>query len=355
MIDKDKTTEELVAEALKDSSSIPPGYIRVELSSRGQLGSPPSFFCRNFGVEELVNLSLSEPNERPIKVCECLQKMVYGKDVDVKKFHEKEVIELLVLLYYTFYGNAFTGIDYEVTDEDWEYVAKQTGGIDTDEYRRMKSQYVNGQWKPKFDLDLDQLEYYELPDGFKKIAVVTKTSGFSCKYSYPQYGDLVVMRDVTERVWAKEDAKFRSIGEIIKFRRDSEDRIRRGEEINYRSIPNVTKQDLDDYYDYERRKADFIVQAVRGLHLVEYRGRDVSAAPIDERIKLAKDPEIDGITFEQISKSFDEMKIGINPNIKVKSPIQDKVVERRFSFRVDTVLQSLRNAKPAGTSIDFVS
>jgi hypothetical protein len=352
----DKTTEEMVADAIKDrgGESVPGGYIEVKLSSKGKLGAPAVFRCRNFGTEELVELSLSDPTERPIKVCECLQKMIWEKNVDVRDFHEKEVIELLVLIYYTFYGPTFKDVDYEPDDADWKFLESQSGGPDSEEFIRLKSQYANGQWKPKFDVNLDDVNYFELPDDFKKVAFVKKQSGFTCKYSYPKYGDLTTMRDVTNRIWATEDNKYRSIGEIIKFRRDSEDRIRRGEQINYRSIPNVTQADVDEYYDYERRKARFIVQAVRGLHLVEYKGKDVSKEPIEKRIEYAKDPEIDGVTFEQIQKHFDEIKVGIDPMIKVRSPIQQKVITRRFPFRVDTVLQSLRDSKPVGVTISFV-
>jgi hypothetical protein len=351
-----KSTEETFKEALDQGpAGVPSGYVSVELSSRGQLGAPKVFHVRNFGVEELVALSLSDPVERQIKICEALQDMIWEKDVKVSNFHEKEVVELLVFIYYTFYGQSFQNLEYDPTEEDWDYLAKQFGGKDAEEYTRARQQFSAGQWKPKFDIDLDKsVKYLELPDDFKSTALVTKQSGFSCKYSFPRYGDVVLTREVVNRVWKKEDSKYRSIAEILRFRRDSEERIRKGETINYRSIPNVTQADYDDYYDYEKRKANFIVQVVKALHLVEYRGRDVSQESIDARIALAKDPEIDGVTFEQIQKHFDEMQVGIDPMVKVFSPIQEREVDRRFPFRVDTVLQCLRDAKPAGTVVQFV-
>jgi hypothetical protein len=355
MVTKGKTIEQLVSEARAvTSEGVPGGYIRCMLSSRGKLGAPELFHCRNFMVEDLMDMSLVDDSERPIKVCETLQQLIWEKDVKIADFHEKEVIELLVLLYYCFYGTVFSNMQYEPDEADWKFLADSNGGEDSEEYQRARQQYKTGKWKPVFDIDLNALEYWEVADDFKSTALMKKPSGFSCKYTYPRYGDLVTMRDFVAKIWAEEDRQHASVAEILRFRRDAENRIRQGEEINLRNIPNIPKATMDEYVDYERRKATFIAKAVRGLHLVEYKGRDVSKDPIEARIALAEDPEIDFSTFDMIATHFNEIKVGIKDTIKVRSPVQGKIVERRYSFRIDTVFQALRDAKPAGVTVQFV-
>jgi hypothetical protein len=274
--------------------------------------------------------------------------------ISCKDFHEKEVQELLIYIYYTFYNTMFSNLDYEPIDQDFEFLKKQYGGSDSDEYRSAIRTLDNGEWKPKFDINLDLVTYYEIPDEFKTDVLVTKENGFSCRYSYPRYGDIVEVRDFINKIWEEEDKQFAAIGDMIRFRRDAEERFRKGENINLRSIPQPPKKEMEKFKEYEERKTVFIIQAARALHLKEYRGQNVEKCPLEERVEFARDPELDYSTFDQISKHFTEMKVGMKEEIPVKSPIQGKMITRRYSFRIDSILQALRDTKPAGVTVQFV-
>ena len=58
-------------------------------------------------------------------------------------------------------------------------------------------------------------------------------------------------------------------------------------------IPVLTKSEEKAYSDYLMRRNLDIMRATRAAHLLEYRGKDVSDLPIEKKLTLADDPELD--------------------------------------------------------------
>ena len=95
---------EKVHKEIENTVNIPPGYIKVNLSTKGYLGAPKEFYIRNMSTEDLLSMALTDDEDLPVKTYKMLQSLIYGDDVDIKDFHEAEVIETLVTLYRTFYS-----------------------------------------------------------------------------------------------------------------------------------------------------------------------------------------------------------------------------------------------------------
>jgi hypothetical protein len=350
------TDERLIKAAQETTIEIPSAYIPIKLSTKGKLGAPEVFHIKNFTTEDLLALGLSEQEELPAKVCKLLDELIFEKEVSVKNFHEQEVIELLVTLYKEFYSTLLKDLDWQVTQEDRDWLLNFYGGdIENEEYRKAIRSLDNGTWKPKFEIDLTTLKTYELPEDFKTTVLVKKANGFSCKYSWSRFGDVVVLKDFVDKIYKNEDKKFASLSETIKFREQSKERFLKGENIAIQSLPNVPKEELEKVKEYEIDKVKFATLGAKAMHLVEYKGTDVSTWPLEKKIEIAKDPDLDYNTLKQITDYFSTMKIGFNEEIVVRNPIQNmKVMKRRYSFRLNDILQSVQRGDSDTTTIEFV-
>lgn len=344
---------EKVIEDENTINSIPPGYIKIELSTEGKLYAPKVFHMRNFRTEDLMGISLMDDDEVVIRVANMLDDLIWEKDVSVKNFHEREVIETLFILYKTFYNPTMKNMDYKPTDADMEYLATQNGGSDSDAYRNIERDLKSGKWSPKFDINLNSIKMLTPPEKINKSAKIAKTSGFNCVYSMPKYGDAIVLRDYVQQHWAQKDKQFESITKMLKFKYDSEQRWRNGENIQLKSIPEVPESEIKKYNDYVIERNVFSITALRALHLESYRGTDVSEWTMDKKYEIAQDPELDLPTFTKIRTAFDSIKFGIPDKIPIIDPITGKEENYEYSFRIPTILQALGNNESDGTTIEF--
>ncbi len=349
------STDEALIKANLDleSSKVPSAYIPVELSSKGFLGSPKKFHIKNFSTESIVQLGLTDDSELPIRVVHMLDDLIYEENVSVKDFHEQEVIELLIFLYKNFYTTVLADVDYEPDDSDKEFLAKQCGGYETDEYRKRIRSLEQKTWKPTFSIDLDQLKYYEIDENFKKNVTVTKKNGFSVTYSFPKYGDILVLKKYLDVKFSNEDKRFASIMETYKFSESAKQDLLNGKNIDFAHLPKIPKAELDKAKEYEIEKATFLVKATQALHLVKYRGTDVSDMSLDKKMELVKDPDLDFTTFKKVSDYFKELKVGVIQEMKILSPIQSKLIDRRYSFRVYDLLSSINSGESDGITLSF--
>jgi hypothetical protein len=206
--------------------NVPDGYIEAKLSTLGKVGAPVSFYIRNFSPEDIANLGLSDDHDLPIRVLKVMDSLIWNpqdskKKISVKDFHEKEVIETLLLIYETFYTEVFPNQTWELTEEDDKFLKEQCGG-DTDSYREKIRSLENGEWKPTFDLNIAKdLDYYDITDKeiFKVARISRDYNGkpFTASFSMPKYGDFLKLKYFIDDMYRKEDAKFARIGEIIQF------------------------------------------------------------------------------------------------------------------------------------------
>lgn len=341
-------------EALENVVNAPDGYVEIQLSTRGKVsGAPAKFYIRNFSPEDLMKMGTANDNDMPLKIIEILDSMIWNapgtpddKKITVKEFTLKEVIETLLDVYETFYTKVFADQTWIPTEEDYEFLKQRYGGVDSDAYRDRVRALENGEWKPKFDLDISSLKYYDVPDDFKShVRVTRKFNGkdFTIKFRLPRYGDFVTLKFFIDEVYRKEDQRWAQVAEIIKNRDDALEAMKKGENINWRSVPNVTDTDRKNFEAYQNEKTQFAMTATKALYITEFDGKDVSQAPLEEKIALARDPRVDYTSFQQAQKLFDSLKYGYVEEITVYDPIQEKIVTRNYTFQLTDLLQAISN------------
>jgi len=349
---KDERLKRIRAENTARKEDIPNGYISIELSTKGALGAPRIFHVRNFSTGDLLNLALTDDSELPMKVSDMLDNLILEKDVSIKDFHEKEVIETLITIYKVFYTSIMKDVEYQVSKDDWDFLEARLGK-DSPEYNQKFMEYQQRRWIPRTNIEMEKIEYYEIDENIK-TKVHIKKPDFDAVFSYPKYGDVVLLRDFIEKVYKEDDKRYASILEIVKYRRDVEERIRRGENIDLRRIPNITKDDEKRIKEYELDKAQFMVDAVKGLRLVELNGVDLSKTPLEDRIELGKDARFDFTIYKKVNEYFEKMQIGAKEEIPVYNPVQGKVMLRNYSFRIFDFLQALKDTECDSTVIEFI-
>jgi len=340
----------------------PEGYIDVKLSTRGLISEcPESFRIRNFSPEDLMNLGLADREEVPIRLIKVLDSLIFNPNrnsaLSVENWHEKEVIELLLLLYETFYTTVFPNQEWIPTEEDWEYLKEIYGGPDSDEFRGRERALKNKSWKPTFDIDISQLDYHEIPDDFKTKVKIDRKYGdkdFSAVFSLPKFGDFMKLKFFIDDIYKEEDRQFARIAEIYKFRKEAEDKILAGENINIASVPNVPKAELDKYKEYETKKSLFAITASKALYLQEFDGEDLSRWPLVKKLDMAKDARLDYTTFKMVQDHFSKLKFGLKEEITVHDPILNKVVQRNYSFQLTDLLAAIRDSGAVQTTVSYI-
>lgn len=347
----------ITSEAIKDieaDAKVPAGYLDIQLSTNGYLYAPKKFHIRNFTTDDVMGLAITDDEYLPFKVCELMQKLIWEKDVNVRDFHMKEVEETLYRLYVNFYSTVMKDIEYNPTEEDLKWLADHNGGDESETYRKMVRDLKSGKWKPKIDqIDLNQVTTNELDASFKKRCKVKKPSGFSCAYEMPHYGDVLTLQEFANRTFKERDKQFAKIEKMLKFENEAKEKWYAGEAISIEAIPGVPDAEIKKYNDYQLEKSIFYMIAIRALHLVEYKGEDVSNLPLDKKFELARDPELDYGTFKKINDAFEKVKVGLNTTVKILNPITNQVGDYEQSFRLFTILQALVSNEPNGVTIEF--
>lgn len=334
---------------------VPSGYISIELSTNGLLGAPKRFHVRNFDTSDLLNLALSEDEELPEKVAKMLDSLILEEDVSVMDFHEKEVVELLARLYQAFYTNTLKEIDFPWDENDIEWIKEKLGN--TSEATEKIMDLRTKKWVPKVDINLSEVETHDLdPETFKtKIVLTDKSTGFKAGFSYPRYGDVVVLRNFILQVYREQDKQFASIRDTLKFRRDAEERLRRGEDITLSRIPNIPETEREKYKKYEIEKSIFSAVAIKALHLVNFDGDDVSKLSLKERIELARDPRLDYKMMKAVNSFYEKMQLGLKEDVLMLNPIKGVVESRKYSFRLIDLLQAIKLYESSEFDIEFES
>lgn len=336
--------------------TIPNGYIKVELSSHGMLGAPAKFHIRNFLTEDMMGLVTADDEDFEIKLCQMLQDLILEEDCDIKKFHEKEVVETLLILYRSFYQTTLHNLTWILTDEDKERIAQVDGGKTSSKYKEHIAAIERGEEKKQFDLNLNFVNFYELNDDFKSTIKVKKPNGFECEYTFPRYGDKILLKEFLMSLpfFKKGEKRFAAVRENLKFTQQKRQEWDEGKDIDLNRIPKYPEEEIKEFKEYETEKMQFATRAVKALHLKSIDGKDISALPLEERMKIAEDPRLDHATFEKISKMYEELKVGPNENIKVMDPYLGHEVTIKYPFRVPTLVQAIRDSDIDGTVIEFV-
>ena len=320
--------------SVKTSMEVPAGYLEVRLSTQGKVGAPEVIHIRNFKVSDVVTLAMSSDSEIPGRMIQVLNSMIF-EDVDVATWHEKEVEELMVHLFKTFYRSVLEDVDFPLDDKDYEELAKTPERLEDVKAHR---------WTPKTTININRdVELYDLPKNFNsKITITNKKTGFYCTFDYIHYGDQLVLRAWLDSYFAEQEARFKNIKSQIQFNTT----LIRTLKDNPDAITKLIKYDPDEekaYNDYLTERVKVLSEVARIVSIIDYNGEDISNLSVGEKYELLKDDaRIDFGMINKLNTKQQKMQFGIKPEINMYDPILNEVVKRPYSFRLSTILEAMQ-------------
>ena len=322
---------------VKEVSSIPEGYIEVKLSTKGKVGAPPVVHVRNFKVSEIISLSLSGNSDLPIRLISILNDMIL-EDTDVFNWHEKEIEELMVYIFLSFYKPILTDVPFPFNDEDFKKMEAEANG--ETRVRDIKE----GRWVPKTTIDIASgVDTYDLDDTFNpEITITNRKTGFYVIFDYIKYGDQLVIKQWMDSYFAEDEKRFERIKKQIEINRGISNQLKDNPD-KVDNLITIDKEEERAFKDYLIRRAQVITDISNIVSIVNFNGQDLSRMSIGEKYELLKDDaRLDYNLISKMNARQMKMKFGIKPEVKMKNPITGEVVKRPLSFRIPSILQTMQ-------------
>lgn len=325
---------ERAVQAVKD---VPAGYIEVALSTKGKVGAPPVVHVRNFRVSEIIALSMTTNADLPIRLTEILNDMIL-EDVDVCQWHEKEIEELMVYIFLSFYKGVLEDIPYPYTEEEVKIVRSQEDG------EERANDLLNGKWVPRVNIDVAKdADTYDIPEDYNpRMTVTNKKSGFKVTFDFIKYGDQIVIKNWLDSYFARDEKRFEKIKRELEFNNSLSKQFLSDPSALNKYI-DIDKEEEKEYRDYLIRRTQAITDVAYIVSIINIDGEDISGLSIGEKYeKLNGDARIDYNLINHLAKKQAKVPIGIKPDVSMVSPFTGEVVKRPFSFRIPLILQAMQ-------------
>lgn len=303
---------------VEEEQVVPAGYIEIKLSTKGKVGAPESFHIRNFKVGELVDLSLTSDTDLPTRLINILNEMIL-EDVDVANFHEKEVEELMLSLYSSFYTSIIEDIQFPYNKEDLDYLLEKNPEL-LDDINSKK-------WTPRTNIDIfSGVDTYDISDDFKSsITIRNKDTGFYVTFDFIKYSDRLTVKKWLDKFFEEQENKYRGVANAISNNRPVDPELE------------------EEYNKYLSEKFRVLSDMSRIISIVDYNGIDTSKMSVSEKYNMmANDARIDFGMISKLIERQNKMPFGIKPMVRMLDPITNEPCERRFSFRISTIIQAMQ-------------
>jgi hypothetical protein len=326
----------LVAELaqVQAKQAAPAGYVAIQLSTKGKVGAPALFHIRNFKTRDIMALALTEESALPSRIVSILSDLVY-EDIDVRTFHENEVVETMLLLYAAFYSTKLRDVNFPVEEADLDYLRAQGREEDV-------TALLTGKWVPKVDIDiLQDVDTYDLPAGFSPIAMITdKKTGFSMGSRAASFGDVLIVNELVSQQFADKERAVLTIKQRGERREQMLAQFKRGEAVDLTAIPYISPAEELQYTELQIEKASMTIDVIRAVHLMSFEGRDVSKLPIAEKIALVQDARVDSRIAQKLDAFFQKLHFGLKPQVRMINPITGESCVRDYTFQFAAILQA---------------
>ena len=322
---------------VKEASSTPEGYIEVKLSTKGKVGAPSVVHVRNFKVSEIISLSLSSNADLPVRLIDILNDMIL-EDTDVFTWHEKEIEELMVYIFLSFYKPVLTDIPFPFTEEDFKAMESEPNG------KEQVKDIKEGRWVPKTTIDIAYgVDTFDLSENFSpKITITNKKTGFYVVFDYIKYGDQLIIKRWMDSYFAEDEKRFERIKKQIEINRGINNQLIDNPDKIENLIP-IDKDEEEQFRDYLVKRAQVITDVSNIVSIVDFNGQDLSNMSIGDKYELLKDDaRLDYNLISKMSARQRKMQFGIKPEVSMKNPITEEVVKRPLSFHIPSIIQAMQ-------------
>ena len=288
--------EEKKVDTTEKQKKIPADYLPVKLSTIGKLNAPMEVHVRDYSGKDALNLSLMN-EENTLDVITEVADNILWEGIDSGYLHEQELQEIMLHIYYNFWGTAITDYPYPYTEEELESVA--------DEQR--KKAIKEGKEVPRVDVPIKQIQTNPLPKDFKEPFTLTSPSGKKVTFRLSRLKDIRNASKYVDEKYAEEAQRLGRVEEMLGKYRDDPDNL----------FQKVSKAEIREYNEYLQHKGvDFaVVQQAQVLEKVGSKKLE----SLEEKIKAYH--EIGLSMWREYGKFVESLHFGVDPEVKIVSPL----------------------------------
>ena len=310
-----------ISETIDSEKDVPLGYIPIDLPSSGKFGYPKRVHFRNFGMDELVDLSTIAQNGYTELLVKCLNRMIH-EPFDLTLFHEKDLEVIMVSLYANFQGKVITDKPY--------YLDNTLEGEELDTIKNIG--YTN--------ILISNLKINPIKEEFAEPFEIRNEKGDSVSFVLPRIKHILITEKFINEKYADADRKFFRIKQALEKNENTFER----EKI----IP-IDIIELSEYEEHLRQKTLAYVRVLQGqlLHSLGKKKLDT----MDEKLSASK--KVDPKFWAKYNKTVANLTFGIDNNYTFFSKEVGKEITRRFLFQPMDFIPTVEQEDDSNYTVHF--
>jgi len=318
------------ADKQKDNS-IPADYIPIRLSSNGKLSMPETLHVKDYNGEDALNIATTSASERTMLngIVRVLESIVY-EDIDARKMHEKEAEELLLNVRLNFWDSQME-VEYPYEEDELQYMKDKT----------LIEKVLKGEHTLTCSVPIKNINPKPLDPKFKE-PIVIKTEDHTYKFVLPRIGDYFILQSFVEKKYEKQIQYFSKLEDDLRFNNQIK-------KFNPDGEKPISVELKEAYLEYVTQRNNDTLAVKQALLITHVDG--IALDTTEEKIIAYR--SIPFSVWEQIATVMEEYNFGVQPEVKVISPITGKEEIRRFQFRFQDYLSAVHTKKLSKITVQF--
>jgi len=299
------------------TNKAPKGYMPINLSSNGKLSAPKTIHVRNYNGQDALDLAMATEDDMLETLIDVLVGMIY-EDIKPNDLHQFDIEEIMLNIYFNFWSSV---LEYPYTPLDNEFK-----NIDKIRAERIKNQ----EEKLVVALTANDIKTTNLKSNFKE-PIAIEDGGIKYEFILPRIGHSLIAKDLTEDKFEEEEDLYNEVSQKLIHNQSVE-------ENGIGELLKVSSSEKRKFTKYQAKRMKYFTsvnqcQLIKSVDNVELNTIE------DKRNAYLVAPLT---VWEKLNKKLKEnAQFGIEHNIKVKSPLTNEEVERRFQFRFMDFLPSM--------------
>ena len=321
-------SEEVAKEKVKVKTEIPSNYVEVKLDSLGKLNAPRVVHVRDYSAKDVLELSSAGEERQAEVLINCLNSMIW-EDVDVSSFHEKDIEEIMLYVYASFWGDSLQNVGFYLDPKLEEEELGKEGNI----YHT--------------SLNIKALKTKELGiDNFKGIINISISKDLDkIGFRLPQLGDILTTKTIVEEHYFDLDRKYSDLNNTIKSLVSKNSEITENELIEE---SNISFDEFEAIKKYSEEKDKMFINTLQSLWLETIDGKAIET--IEER--LAKKSEI-SLRYWKLFNDFMEKSLNFGVESSVTFDYEGGSLTRDFQFQLVEFIPSVESSIDTEHTISF--
>lgn len=321
----DDEQETKTVEQPKKKEKIPTDYLKIKLSTLGKLNAPLALHVKDYSGEDALNLSLMNEDNVLDVITRVADNIIY-EGIDSDYLHEQELQEIMLHVYYNFWGSAITDYPYPYTEEELAEVGEER-----------RKNIEAGKERPRVDVPIKKINTNAIPEEFKEPFTLEDKAGKKVTFTLSRLGHIKKAQKYVEEKFVAEEKEFGHIKQLIEEKS--------AEEV----LKEIPYDEIKRYNSYlEKRSIEFAkaqqAQVIKKIGSKKYES-------LEEQLKAYN--EIGLHTWRMYSDFVKSLNFGVDPEVEVKSPLTGQTVTRRFLFRFMDFIPSVESQEPSGYTVSY--